>query len=1434
MKKLNRSSKKKMRSSLRVETLEQRQLLAGILGGGTEVGSNIVHANGNVYDQVLMTGSAVSVTADAGQITRVSFLDLSGDIVQVEFSGAGLLNVSLDSDSFKGAAEATNYNQPGVKYVTGLASFTILGSDASTNFSVFTVGSATAHNGLNNPIFAGDKLGGNNLADIQRLTIVADPANANGSAFGGIRAGNAVFAGSSGVAGISAANVAVQNVVVIGDIYATGSATPSLNFGANSQFGSVTVAGGDLVNANRISNPGYAYNVVLNAGTTSGGATLPAQDTLGQLSFTNSTPASVASATSRSFDLTANADSGANYTGGAAADTFNATGATLTAGDSLVGGGGVDTLSVTYTGSAATIGASVSTSGIEAAKFTNVGSGLLTVEAALMSGITDVYALGGTQAVTVQNTDTIPNIHISSNTGAVIVAPTAKAVEGTADATTVALSAATGSLTYNSVETLNVVTSGTATGTTSARFTFTDNALKAMTVSGSAPLVANVAFADQAAQGSVSFTAADATAGVNINFTALGNTAANVGVSLTGSAQGDTFSVASSALKRNETVVGGATANTVALATIAGGAGSDTLVLTGDLSATSTAGQAQLGANITGFETLKTASSINLSAIPNNSFTAAELTAGGTLTMAGAALNDVLISGDGTVVYDRASDTTSNSGLVLTLNGTANLTVASLTAADEETLTLVSSGGTAVTVNTITTLSLADATSLTIQGSKALTITNAITNTTLATINAGAHTGSTLSINASNATVATTVTGSAGAEATVGATVNTITTGSGNDSVTGGAYKDVITTGLGNDTVIAGAGNDTVTTDLGNDSIMGGDGNDSIDAGAGNDYIDGEAGDDTIQASTGLDTVKGGAGNDTIYVTSLQAGDDIDGGTGTDVLSLSALRADSLGGAQASEYVNVGDSVAAKIAGVETAYIEVTTTTLNTSSASALDLDLSLVTGLNTLWLDVVDTDANANEFVKVTNFSGGTINLSDTSPVSGLTLDGTGQSSLTTNLRGVEGGTITYTGVEAVTVNGVSLTSNTTPTGLTNTVGAVSAATASAITISTSPGNATTSGTTTVASVSAPVASTVALNVGSYSTLNVTGDVLATTGLESGFAQGGLDIDLGTNSVLNVDGGDISFKSDGSITSLTVDLAAGSTLADLNGAGADTTVNVSADKTASAAIVVTSGVNAASHLMLDLNLGITSGTVTLTSAFSGESAWTVDTIGKAGQTTSLTITGTGDVDASSAGSIVLSGTSVSFNASGLTDNDGLSVTADAVTVASTISGSSGDDVIVGSDGADVLTGGAGDDVITGGAGADTITGGTGADIIVIGATDSGITVATADRVVGFVTNEDNLSLGAAGDDVGGASTDETYTEAGSAVADFAAALIAANAALLAMDATEGTATKFYNLQWDATNGYLFIDSDADGDADMVVVLPGITGATFGPDDIDP
>lgn len=251
------------KSALRIEALEQRQLLAAVSGGGTEVGTDIKHANGNVYDQVLMSGASVTVGADAGQVTRVSFLDVNGDIVQTEFSGKGTLTIALDSATFKDAAVPANYNQD-VKYVQGAAGFTIQGSDATTNFSVFSVG---AGNAVNQDLFAGGKTGGtNHIADVSYLRIVSDPANPGGfSNFGGIRAGNAIFAGSSGTVGVAAANVQVQGPVIIGDVDASATGVPTLNFGTSSQFSSLTVAGGDLAQTN-------GQNIVQTIGTVVGTA----------------------------------------------------------------------------------------------------------------------------------------------------------------------------------------------------------------------------------------------------------------------------------------------------------------------------------------------------------------------------------------------------------------------------------------------------------------------------------------------------------------------------------------------------------------------------------------------------------------------------------------------------------------------------------------------------------------------------------------------------------------------------------------------------------------------------------------------------------------------------------------------------------------------------------------------------------------------------------------------------------------------------------------------------------------------------------------------------------------------------------------------------------------------------------------------------------
>ncbi|WP_158305343.1 immunoglobulin domain-containing protein [Opitutus terrae] len=202
-----------------------------VAGNGRLVGPDIVHANGHIYDQVLLEGKAVVVTADQQQMTRTSFLDLDGDIVQVEFSGSGSLAVVLMDNS--GPAQPEKYNQ-NVSYAKGHAGIVITGADESTNVSVFSVGSITA---IDQGLFrAGVEYDG--LADIGFILI----SSRNGR-FGGIRTGNAVYFGSDGLTGIYAPGVQIVGPVVVGDILAFDNASPTMIFG---DANDVRIAGGGM------------------------------------------------------------------------------------------------------------------------------------------------------------------------------------------------------------------------------------------------------------------------------------------------------------------------------------------------------------------------------------------------------------------------------------------------------------------------------------------------------------------------------------------------------------------------------------------------------------------------------------------------------------------------------------------------------------------------------------------------------------------------------------------------------------------------------------------------------------------------------------------------------------------------------------------------------------------------------------------------------------------------------------------------------------------------------------------------------------------------------------------------------------------------------------------------------------------------------------
>lgn len=232
-------------------------------GSGVEVLQNVVHPNGNIYDQVQLTGDTVTISADAGQVTRASFVDLTDDIVQVEFSGSGQVTITLSSAT--GLAKPVNYNQD-VTYMRGHATISFTGTDATSNLSVFSVGKITA---VNQALFKSD-VTYDGIADIAVVSITSTDGK-----FGGLRTANASYFATSSMTGVYAPGVQFTGPVYVGDINAYDSATPVLVIGSGSD---TRITGGDLLQTN-----GEAVEVdgltqlKFVEGTTSHGVVLPAQ-----------------------------------------------------------------------------------------------------------------------------------------------------------------------------------------------------------------------------------------------------------------------------------------------------------------------------------------------------------------------------------------------------------------------------------------------------------------------------------------------------------------------------------------------------------------------------------------------------------------------------------------------------------------------------------------------------------------------------------------------------------------------------------------------------------------------------------------------------------------------------------------------------------------------------------------------------------------------------------------------------------------------------------------------------------------------------------------------------------------------------------------------------------------------------------------------------
>ncbi|MEY4939808.1 MAG: hypothetical protein RIQ93_1543 [Verrucomicrobiota bacterium] len=240
-----------------------------LTGPGMEY-PDIPHPIGRIYDQILLQGAAATLTADPGQVTRISYVDLTNDIVQVEFSGAGSVSVVLQGAA--GPAAALNYNQPGTEYMKGHAGIVITGADETSHLSVFTVGKITA---VNQSLFRSD-VAYDGVADIAFVAILSR----NGR-FGSIRTANASYVGTSGHVGIYAPGVQINGPVYVGDIHAAGSAIPVLIIGGAS---ATQINGGNLFQQNgQAVRVGGLSQLQFVAGSTSHGVALPAQLNQAQL-----------------------------------------------------------------------------------------------------------------------------------------------------------------------------------------------------------------------------------------------------------------------------------------------------------------------------------------------------------------------------------------------------------------------------------------------------------------------------------------------------------------------------------------------------------------------------------------------------------------------------------------------------------------------------------------------------------------------------------------------------------------------------------------------------------------------------------------------------------------------------------------------------------------------------------------------------------------------------------------------------------------------------------------------------------------------------------------------------------------------------------------------------------------------------------------------
>jgi len=703
-------------------------------------------------------------------------------------------------------------------------------------------------------------------------------------------------AGASAVSVTGGANVTVNaGAVTTGTVNVAGNVgTVAVNTSvATGTQGQITVSSGSAVTVTETAtNTGALGSTVTQGAVVVNGDATTATVNVKQSAAATGTPAVQQTATVTFAGTTAAAGdtftvtvNGVTYTSAAAVGTENPAAVAALVAAAIPGGAPV---TASVVGAVLTLTAKVAGTAFVASAAVGVHTGTVT-EGAATAGVANVVASGngiaggvvqitdlnssdttGTKANTIKtasldgfgagsfvNSNALTSLSLANSAKDVTVTDNTATPTNTTLAVTVNNLGAGAALTDATIKTLNITTA-----TKDSALNVTGAAVTALTVNGS-----NAVDLSNSTLGNLKTVVVSGAAGVTGNFTGANVTSVDSSAS--------TGAVTVQVDDTKATFKGGSGVSTVtiigdAVKSIAAGAGTSDVLVANANGATFTA--ANTGANVTGFEILRTGTASQGTFDMYTVFTTEKAidvaaAAAGALIFNGAAAGTALsvdVAPTQNITYTLKTDTPND-----TLNlsfGKATVDGADFTNGATNTVTIgnienlninsIGSNKAGTNVNTANVVDNA-VTALKITGTESLTLSGLGGNTVKTIDTTGVGKGLTVDLTGiTESTGGVTVTGGAGAVKFTDAGIaagktDTVTAGDGNNVITIG------NTNSANASVTLGAGNNTVDLHLTQ-------GKDTITVGNGNNILKGGAGNDIISVGSGTNTITGGAGADTI------------------------------------------------------------------------------------------------------------------------------------------------------------------------------------------------------------------------------------------------------------------------------------------------------------------------------------------------------------------------------------------------------------------------------------------------------------------------------------------------------------------------------------------------------------------------------------------